>query len=117
MMACCGPSEVARGWRRERDSLRAENARLQERGDDYKSESEVSFTRARRAEKALQGAEARDKLRGEVLERTAIERHKDAYPINNLHALAFGDCRESSCVLARAAIDISPQQAKEKERA
>ena len=92
--------------------LRDENARLQERGDDYKSESEVSFARARRAEKALQGAEARDKLRGEVLERTAIERHKDAYPINNLHALAFGDCRESSCVLARAA--LSPSQGEEK---
>lgn len=31
-------------------ALHAENARLKERGDGYKSESEASFARARRAE-------------------------------------------------------------------
>ena len=41
--------------------LEAEVARLQERGDGYKSESETSFDRARRAEKALE--EAQGKLR------------------------------------------------------
>ncbi len=40
--------------------LEAENARLQERGDGYKSESEVSFAGARRAE-------AQSERRGEAL--------------------------------------------------
>ncbi len=40
-----------------------------------------------------------------ALEASAIERHKDAYPIDNFHALAFEDCRESRCVQARAAIE------------
>ncbi len=41
------------------------------------------------------------------LESLAINRHKDAYPINNLHALAFEDCRESKCTSARDAIEAA----------
>jgi hypothetical protein len=96
------------------EGFRAENARLQaalteaqRRGDGYKGESETSFARARRAETALDGYKAL----------------AEKYSAHGSGCLARGWKRGDNeyrcdCGLdaAFAAIDATPEEAREKER-
>lgn len=57
------------------------------------------------------GYKARDKLRGKELDALARRvHHKEEHP------WTFEDCMRSDCSGARAAISISPEEAREKER-
>ncbi len=123
--------EKARAWASAEAriaDLEAENARLQERGDGYKSESEVSFARARRAEvenARLQRAvshqydqykayKALAERRKEALEKFRLGESDHFFGCGVFHKLDK-KCT-SACADARAAINISPEQAREKER-
>ena len=138
MMACCGPSEVARGWRRERDSLRAENARLQERVREAEKERDwlmrmplneridalvVELDRYK-----VQSERRREALEPEHLAQAFHEAYEElapqfGYKTREASAVPWADVPENNKALmiatcervARAAIDISPEEAREKK--
>jgi hypothetical protein len=65
-----------------------------------------------RLQTALEGAEAQARLRGKVLEDCATALHAD-----RMHDGKWRDCLRWGCQGARAAIDITPDEAKEKQDA
>ena len=108
-LSCGGPDNFHEPHcQQERDTLRAENARLRDELRKVSRTGQLSFNAAIERAEERDGYAAQSKRRGEALEDAATAVHSD-----RMHEGRFWDCERFGCSAARAA--ISPELAKEKE--